>query len=138
MTATLENSLTDEELIAEFESGALSLEAFHHADHVRMGFAYVRRYSLLVALDRFSAALQRFAAAHGKETLYHETITWAYLFLIHERIARAGQPQGWEQFARTNSDLLTWKDGVLDRYYSKRSLQSELARRVFIFPDKLA
>ena len=130
--------MTDEELIAQFESGTLSPNAFHHADHVRMGFAYLRQYPLLVALDKFSAALKRFAIANGMPNLYHETITWTYLLLINERIARAEQPQDWGQFARANPDLLTRQGGVLDRYYSKDSLQSELSRRVFIFPDKLA
>jgi len=130
--------MTDEALIAQFESGTLSPNAFHHADHVRMGFAYLRQYPLLVALDKFSAALKRFAIANGMPNLYHETITWTYLLLINERIARAEQPQDWEQFARANPDLLTRQGGVLDRYYSKDSLQSELSRRVFIFPDKLA
>ena len=41
----------------------------------------------LDALARFTAGLQRFATFHGHPGLYHETITWAYLFLIHERMA---------------------------------------------------
>ena len=138
MTVALEKSRTDEELIAQFESGAIAPEAFHHADHVRMGFAYLRQYPVLVALDKFSSALKRFAAAHGKANLYHETITWAYLLLINERIARAGAPQNWEEFAEANPDLLTWKGGILDRFYSKEALQSETARQVFLFPDKVA
>jgi hypothetical protein len=138
MTVALEKSRTDEELIAQFESGAIAPEAFHHADHVRMGFAYLRQYPVLVALDKFSSALKRFAAAHGKANLYHETITWAYLLLINERIARAGTPQDWEEFAKTNPDLLTWKGGILDRFYSKDALKSEIARQVFVFPDKVA
>ena len=138
MTVALEKSRTDEELIAQFESGAIAPEAFHHADHVRMGFAYLRQYPVLVALDKFSSALKRFAAAHGKANLYHETITWAYLLLINERIARAGTPQNWEEFAEANPDLLTWKGEILDRFYSKDALKSEIARQVFVFPDKVA
>jgi len=103
-----------------------------------MGFAYLRQYSVLVALEKFPSALKRFAAAHGKANLYHETITWAYLLLINERIARAGAPQNWEEFAEANPDLLIWKGGVLDRFYSKDALKSETARQVFLFPDKVA
>jgi hypothetical protein len=137
MTPTLESSPTDEELIARFESASLPPSAFHHAEHVRMGFAYVRQYSLLVALNKFSAALKHFAIVHGKANLYHETITWAYLVLINERIARAEAPQSWDEFANANPDLLIWKGGLLDRYYSRDRLQSELARWAFVFPDKL-
>jgi hypothetical protein len=129
-------AMTEQELIAQFESGSLPPTAFHHADHVRMAFAYLRQYPLLQALERFSAALKLFAKAQGKDNLYHETITWAYLVLIHERISRAGQVQSWEEFAEANPDLLMWKNGILKRYYAEETLQSDLAKRVFIFPDK--
>jgi len=84
---------------------------------------------------KFSGALQQFARHHGKPNLYHQTITWTYLLLMHERIARAGEPQNWEEFSNSNPDLLTWKNGILKKYYAEETLQSDLARRVFIFPD---
>ena len=128
--------MTDQELIAKFEDGSLPATAFHHADHVRTAFAYLQRYpGLLDALQRFSTGLKQFAKAQGKENLYHETITWAYLFLIRERKSRAGQTQTWEQFASANPDLLRWKDGVLKRYYSEETLRSDLAKGIFVFPD---
>ena len=127
--------LTDGELIAQFESAAISPDSFHHADHVRLAFAYLSQYSILEALEKFPAALQRFAKLHGKPNLYHQTITWAYLLLIHERIVRSTHPQTWEKFAKENPDLLTWKNGILARYYGEKTLQSDLARRVFIFPE---
>src|SRR6266478_4149650 len=128
--------MTDEELITQFESGSVPAAEFHHADHVRVAFAYVSRYPLLQALERFSTALRRFAASQGKPNLDNETITWAYLFLIHERISRTAERQTWEQFATENPDLLTWKDGVLKRYYAEETLQSDLAKRVFVLPDR--
>ena len=42
----------------------------------------------------------------------------------------------WEDFARGNPDLLVWNPSVLDRYYEKETLGSELARRVFVLPDR--
>src|SRR5271167_3060685 len=77
--------MTDEEFIASFESCDLASECFHHTDHVRMAFLYLRRYPAFEALQRFSTSLARFANAHGKPELYHETITWAFVFLIRER-----------------------------------------------------
>src|SRR5271167_2961620 len=100
--------MTGEELIQEFEEGATPPDTFHHADHVRLAFEYLGRYSAHEALQRFSDALQRFAAAQGKAQRYHETITWAYLLLIRERMARAGDDQIWEEFAERNADLLVW------------------------------
>jgi hypothetical protein len=130
--------LTDEQRIAQFESAAISPDSFHHADHVRLAFAYLRQYPLLEALEKFPTALRRFATHHGKPNLYHQTITWAYIFLIHERLSRAPRQQTWEEFAEANPDLLTWKSGILTKYYADETLQSDLAKRVFIFPDKSA
>src|SRR5208282_1629129 len=110
------------EFIASFED--CSLESFHHADHVRVAFLYLCRYSVLEALQRFSTSLIRFATAHCKPGLYHETITWAFLLLIRERIARAGQPQTWTEFAASNGDLLSWKENVLIRTIFGRGLLS--------------
>lgn len=128
--------MTDDEFLANFESGTLPNESFHHRDHVRMAFLYLRRYPPLQALERFSAALARFAASNGKPQLYNETITWAFMFLIRERLARTGQNQTWDEFAAANADLLAWKDNVLKKYYREETLASELAKTVFLFPDK--
>lgn len=129
--------MNDDELIERFERGAVAAESFHHADHLRLAFAYLRRYQGLEALGRFSAGLQRFAAAQGKADRYHETITWAYLLLIRERMARAGDVS-WKEFAEQNADLFRWKDGVLSTLYRPETLASELARRMFVLPDGCA
>jgi len=128
--------MTEQDLIAEFECGSLPLDSFHHADHVRLAFAYLRQYPVLEALEKFPAALRQFAKHRAKPNLYNQTITWAYLFLIHERIARATDPQTWDEFAQANPDLLTWKNGILKKYYADETLQSDLAKKVFIFPDR--
>jgi hypothetical protein len=130
--------MTGEELIQQFEDGTTPAASFHHADHVRLAFEYLHRYPALEALQRFSAALKRFATAQGKAERYHETITWAYLLLIRERIARAGCAQTWQEFAARNRDLLMWKGGVLTTFYRQETLDSDLARRTFVFPDQVA
>ena len=123
------------ELIQRFESDSVPEESFHHADHVRLAFAYLCEYPTLQALEKFATALKRFAAARGKTQLYNETITCAYFFLIRERMARC-EGTDWERFARQNPDLLQWKDGILNRYYQDATLKSDLAKRVFVLPDK--
>ena len=127
--------MTDEELIEQFEDGTLPNECFHHREHVRVAFLYLTRYPVLEALQAFSKTLRRFAEARGKPQLYHETITWAYVFLIRERMARTGKNQSWDEFARGNPDLLLWKGGILTRYYRAETLTSDLARAVFVLPD---
>jgi hypothetical protein len=128
--------MTGDDLIKQFENGATPADTFHHADHVRLAFEYLRRYQALEALEKFCDALKRFAAAQGKAQRYHETITWAYLLLIRERMARAGCVQTWEEFAERNTDLLIWKGGVLRTFYRQETLDSDLARHTFVLPDQ--
>lgn len=128
--------MTDREYLEAFESGTLAAAGFHHRDHVRMAFCYLRVYPPAEALARFSAALRRFAAAQGKPERYHETITWAYLLLVRDRMARREGRRTWEDFAAENPDLLSWRPGILQRYYREETLASDLAREVFVFPDR--
>lgn len=128
--------MTDSEWMEQFENGSLPGDSFHHTDHVRMAFLFLHKYPPLDALARFSSALAKFAAAQGKPNLYNETMTWAFLLLIRERLARTSSPETWDNFAASNRDLLRWDDNILRKYYRPETLTSELARRVFLFPDK--
>jgi hypothetical protein len=130
--------MEDRDFVAAFEACTLPNEAFHHQDHVRLAWLYLKDLPPAVALARFTEGLKRFAGAHGKPGLYHETITWAYLLLIRERMARAAEGDiggSFAEFAAANPDLLTWKPSILARYYRAETLESELARRVFVLPD---
>jgi len=130
--------MEDRVFLAAFEAGTLPEELFRHRDHVRAAWLLLREEPPAAALARFSAALKRFAAVHGKARLYHETITWAYLLLIRERMGRSATGGDWEAFARENPDLLTWRPSILNAYYRQETLQSDLARSVFLLPDRLA
>jgi hypothetical protein len=129
--------VSDGELVAAFEGCSLPAERFRHRDHVRLAWLMLRADPLPLALRRFCEGLKRYAARLGKEGVYHETITVAYLLLIQERMARGGAGDSYQEFADRNPDLLTWGPSVLDRYYRKETLGSELARRVFLLPDRL-
>lgn len=129
-------TLSDADFVRTFEDCTLPNSAFHHRDHVRLAWLYLRRHPPVEALTRFAGSLKRFATANGHPGLYHETITWAFLLLIHERMAR-GEATAWEEFAAGNPDLLVWKPSILDRYYTPETLGSELARRVFVMPDRI-
>jgi hypothetical protein len=128
--------MSNEELISRFEDCTLPAESFHHADHIRVVWLYLRRHSVLETLERFGEGLKRFATANGKARLYHETISWAHVLLINERLQRDDAAKGWQEFAEANKDLFDWKNSILKSYYRDDTLRSELARKVFVFPDK--
>ena len=128
MTATL---LADRDFVDALESCNLPADAFDHHGHVRLAWLYLRDQPLLLALPRFIDTLKRYATSLGAPGNYHETITYAFLFLIHERMAR--QPAAaFDEFADTNPDLF---GPILKRYYRPETLASELARSVFVMPD---
>ena len=123
----------DDDFLTALESATLPLAAFDHRAHVRAGYLYLERHGLGGAIERFGTALKRFAAANGKEGLYHETITVAFLALINEH--RAHNPgAAWEDFAAANPELLN--RNTLARFYAPEELASPEARRVFKLPRR--
>lgn len=126
--------MTETELIAAVETRTLPIDAFSHAEHVRLAWSYLKRMPVLIALGAFRDALQGFAAHHGKATLYHETITVAYMLMVFERMAGSRHQASWEEFARNNSDLLVWKNGPFFQHYSADVLQDPQARAAFVMP----
>lgn len=129
-----------EALIAALEECTLAPSALDHRAHVQAGFTYLQRLGFAGALSAMAGALSRFAAHHGKQGLYHETVTAAFLALIHERMAEDLMAQGgdftrkldWEAFSARHPDL--FEGDLLARYYSRETLGSEIARRCFVLP----
>jgi hypothetical protein len=130
--------ITDDELLAAFEAGLDPEGGFHHREHLRVAWLYLHRDPWPAALGRFAEGLKRFATAQGQPGLYHETITVAYFLLLHQRMAEEHGDSGFDAFVARYPELLGWKPSILDRYYDAATLGSDLARRVFIMPDRLA
>jgi hypothetical protein len=127
--------MNDDELIAALEDCTLPGDQFHHADHLHAAWVYLKRFPAAEAIGRFSESLRRYAASLGKADRYHETITWAYLLLLNERIRHCPPEAKWEEFAAAHQDLFDWNDPILRKYYRQETLASELARAVFVMPD---
>ncbi len=128
----------DTDFVAAFEACRLPVEAFRHRDHVRLVWLYLQQGTLEETRLRTAAALRAFADSIGKATLYHETITWAYILLIHDRM-RAGGPGAavdstdtFDAFAARNPELMVWKPSILRRHYREETLASEPARLAFV------
>jgi hypothetical protein len=127
----------DGRFLADFEAGRVPAEGFSHREHLRAAWLYLRDWPAAEAIARFTSALRRFAAARGRPDVYHETVTWAFLLLVGERRARGPAGEAFEGFLARNPDLLSWRPSVLDAYYTRETLDSEVARRCFVFPDRV-
>lgn len=123
---------TVDEQLAALESGALDLSAFPHAEHLRLGFEMLGRYSFAEALARYSRGLKLLTAKIGKPEIYHETVTAAFLAVIGERRAR-GAEMDWREFIASNVDLLDKR--CLEQWYDREQLDSRLARGTFCLPQ---
>ena len=130
--------MTEDELIRQFEGLTLDPNGFHHAEHVRLAFAYLQRHELFAALALYRAGLKGLAAHHRAPRKYHETVTCGLLVLIHERMATRPGCETWDGFVAANPDVLRWLDGAFFDYYPQEVLKSELARTTFVLPRPVA
>ncbi len=128
--------MIETEFFQQFENGTLNADVFDHSAHVKMAWIYLNKYELPEALRNFSDALKRFANVNNAAGLYHETITFAFLALINEKMKKV-ELENWEEFVENNQDLFDWKDSILKKYYREETLKSVFAKKHFVFPDKL-
>lgn len=127
--------LTDSELLERFESAQLPNQAFKHREHLRAAFAMLSSSGdLAEGALRFRRALKRFAHVHGADQKYNETLTWAYLVLIQERM-HSGSFTTSEEFLRAHPGLLRYRGGIVESYYKLEAVTaSPMARRLFLLP----
>ena len=126
--------LTDEQLVRGFESGEMPTDDFTHAAHVRVGWWYLRHAPLVIAISRFRATLQRYAAGKGRPERYHETITIVYMLLIAERLG-SSRELTWDEFAARYPELLAWPSPLLRELYDEDVLASPRAKETFVLPE---
>ena len=126
---------TPEEEIADFESPDFDPAGFRHREHVRMAWLYLQVLPPTEALRRYADGLMAIATRAGVPEKYHETVTWAYVIIVNQRISEH-PGRTWEAFAEANPDLFVWPGGALDTYYRPGTLESDAARRTFLMPDR--
>ncbi len=133
MAQSDEVDVRTQEIVAAFE--ACTLPELNHEDHVRVTWSYCRQDELANVLSTLPDRLRRYAASKGVPDYYHETITFAFTCLIHERTSR-GRSDTWTAFREANPDL--FRSSFLEHYYPREVLDSDRARRVFLFPAPAA
>jgi hypothetical protein len=119
------------EELRQFEAGWVDEATFSHAEHVRLGFEMLRRFSFEESLVRYATGLQRLAARLGRPERYHTTITVASLALIADR-RTTPNPGDWPSFIARCPELLDRR--LLERWYPPDLLWSDRARRSFVLP----
>ncbi len=126
---------SDADLLQAFEDCSLPEGEFRHATHIRVAWLYLQQMELPSAIQTFVTGLRRYATSLDKADLYHETITYAYLFLVHERIHRLELPHTWEAVQQLNPELFVYPSPLLEQLYRPETLSSDFARQIFVLPD---
>ena len=124
--------LPDDEFIATFERGGFSGDAFPHKAHLRMAWLYITRVGSEAAIERAAGGIRNLARATGKPTLYHDTLTRAWVYLVAAAVAKSPALDFTEFLAR-NPRLLDKR--LLLEYYSPEALSSPQARAAWVAPD---
>jgi len=129
------NGPTPEEEIAHFESADFDPSGFRHREHVRMAWLYLQVLRPIDALRRYADGLRAIANRVGVPEKYHETVTWAYVIIVNQRMVE-DPGRTWDGFAAANPDLFVWPGGTLEAYYRPETLMSDAARLTFLMPDR--
>lgn len=131
------DNLDDDLFLRFFEDCSLPFETWTHRAHVRVAWLFLTRFPVDVAIERVRSGIQAYNAAHNvPEALdrgYHETITVAFMRLIHARLNEAATATSFDTFCSAHPDLLDKR--VLLQFYSRERIMSAEAKRTFVEPD---
>jgi hypothetical protein len=122
----------DQAFLDALEGATLPAAEFTHRAHVRAGFLYLHRHDFPSACVAMKHAIKAYAASLGKSTLYHETLTIAYLALIAERLADEPAGIGFDAFMERYPELLSLD--YFRRYYPAGELDAPETRATFVLP----
>ena len=122
--------MTDEEFLQAFED--CTLEEFHHKDHIRMAWIYLRKFGYAEGSAKVKEGIKNFAAAKGATTLYHETITQFWIRLVQHVIDKH-PTEVFEEFFASFPPLQDPKS--IYRHYTKEFLMSDESRTEWHDPD---
>lgn len=128
--------MTDDEFLAAFRARTLPRPEWTHTAHLRMAFLVLmekeRNYPGALACIR--DGIRAYNTARGNPHGYHETVTVAFVCLMHDRLRR--DPVSGVNFAafRAAHGDLFHADVLLD-YYTRERLYSEEARAKFLPAD---
>jgi len=127
----------DREFVAEFEACRWPLERWHHRDHVKLAYLYLRRHAPDEAMEKLRAGIKAHNAAHGIpdriDSGYHETMTRAWLRLVQLALEEHGPAASADEFCEQHPELS--QKNALRFFYSRDRFLSPEAKRRFVEPD---
>jgi hypothetical protein len=125
---------TDEEFLAAFEAAQIPKAAFHHREHVRLAWLYLRRHGPAEGTARMREGIRSFAASNGVPGLYHETLTTFWVLAVQAAHRADPEAPDFESFALRHPELLD--KALVRRHYRDGTIESARARMEWVEPDR--
>jgi len=127
----------DDIFIQQFESCTFPFDQWHHRAHVKLAYLYAVRFGQAIAAEKLRAGIRAHNAANQVQDLpasgYHETMTMAWLHIIHATIQVYGPRATADEFFDFHPQLGQKK--ILRLFYSPELFMSPAAKREFVAPD---
>jgi hypothetical protein len=127
----------DETFLKEFEAATWPLEQLHHKEHIKVAYLYLTRYPFETASVRIREKIKAFNAAknvpEGLDRGYHETMTQAWLRLVHFTLCEYGPAENAEAFYERSPQLSQKK--IMRFFYTKEVFTTAKAKAEFVQPD---
>ena len=124
---------SDEDFLRAFEDLSFPADQFHHREHIRVAWLYLKSSDATRAAERMTAGIRRFANHQGATQKYHHTLTLAWMRLVAAALVETPEGQTFQQFLGEHAELAA-KD-LLKKYYSSELLQTIAAREGWVEPD---
>ena len=105
----------------------MSLDEFHHRDHIKITYLYLRRHPLEKAITKARTGLQALAVAWDApiadlEKGYHETMTQAWVRLVHLTLSDCGGAESAAAFCDQQPQLM--EKTRMELFYSRQRLMT--------------
>ena len=129
--------MNDDEFLRQFESCTFPHAEWHHREHVKLAYLYAVRYGLDGAANKLRDGIRAFNAATNTPDTptrgYHETMTQAWLRIVHTTIQEYGTSATADEFFETHPQLSQKK--ILRLFYSPELFMAPHAKYEFVEPD---
>ncbi|MEP1742450.1 MAG: hypothetical protein ABJI60_15270 [Kangiellaceae bacterium] len=127
--------LSDQQFIKEFEQLSLNPAHFNHLGHLRITWLYLNQHPIEQATEKVVSGIRQYATSLGAPDKFHMTMTRALVTIIANRCQPIAN-HSWNEFIEANQDLVNDAKALVGAYYSDAALESEIARREFVQPDR--
>jgi transketolase len=126
----------DPDFLAQFESAAWPLDKWHHRQHIKVAYLYLRHYPFAQAQARIREKIRAHnAAKQVPDSLlggYHDTMTQAWMHLVYFALCEHGPAENADAFYEQHPEL--WGKKILRFFYSNIFVTPE-AKAEFVAPD---